>query len=357
MQLSEVFSSNSVALNRTEVESNKIPYLGIQFFPNKKKMGIDLKWIKIHKGLGVTLKASSFDAKPTIRSREGFKIEKTQMAFFRESMIVKEEDMMEIMRIRESNDPYVEPVLQSIYDDTNNLVDGADIVAERMRMQLLATDGGSPKIYLEADETTYEYNYDPDGSYKTNHYLKLSGDATWDKPSTSKPLNDLRRAKKTLTSIGVTPKFALMTSATFDYLLESAQIKSAILAQNATANIFLDDEMLADFFTKKTKLIPLLYDKMYIKEDGMTQESFYPDNKVTLLPSEDSTLGNTWYGTTPEERTLIGDSKVDVTILDRGVAIAVKTDPGPPVAVSTSVSQIVLPSYEGMDSTFVIEVA
>ena len=355
MQVSEIYDSKAVALNRTEVESNRIPYLGLQFFPNKKKMGIDLKWIKIHKGLGVSLAPASFDAKPTIRSRQGFKMEKTQMAFFRESMLVKEEDIIEIMRIRESNDPYVDAVLQSIYDDTNSLIDGADIVSERMRMQLLATAEGSPKIYLEADGVVYEYNYDPDGTYKAKHYMKLSGEATWDKPTTAKPLTDIREAKKALTQIGVTPKYALMTSATFDYLLESEQIKSAILAQNSTANIFLDDDMLKEFFTKKTRLIPILYDKMFTKEDGVTQEAFYPNNKVTLLP--EGILGNTWYGTTPEERTLIGDNKVDVTILDRGVAIAVKTEYGPPVEVSTSVSQIVLPSYEGMDSTFVIEVA
>ena len=36
-------------------------------------------------------------------------------------MIVKEEDMIEIMRIQDSNDPYVSTILQSIYDDTNNL--------------------------------------------------------------------------------------------------------------------------------------------------------------------------------------------------------------------------------------------
>lgn len=355
MQVSEIYDSSAVALNRTEVESNRIPYLGLQFFPNKKKMGIDLKWIKIHKGLGISLAPASFDAKPTIRSRQGFKMEKTQMAFFRESMLVKEEDMIEIMRIKESNDPYVDAVLQSIYDDTNSLIDGADIVSERMRMQLLATAEGSPKIYLEADGVVYEYNYDPDGSYKAKHYMKLSGDATWNKPATAKPLTDIRTAKKALTEIGVTPKYALMTSATFDYLLESEQIKSAILAQNSTANIFLDDDMLKEFFTKKTRLIPILYDKMFTKEDGVTQEAFYPNNKVTLLP--EGILGNTWYGTTPEERTLIGDSKVDVTILDRGIAVAVKTEYGPPVEVSTSVSQIVLPSYEGMDSTFVIEVA
>lgn len=355
MQVSEIYDSSAVALNRTEVESNKVPYLGLQFFPNKKKMGIDLKWIKIHKGLGISLAPASFDAKPTIRSRQGFKMEKTQMAFFRESMLVKEEDMIEIMRIKESDDPYVDAVLQSIYDDTNNLIDGADIVAERMRMQLLATAEGSPKIYLEADGVVYEYNYDPDGSYKAKHYMKLSGEATWDKPATAKPLTDIREAKKALTQIGVTPKYALMNSATFDYLLESEQIKSAILAQNSTANIFLDDDMLKEFFMKKTRLTPIFYDKMFTKEDGVTQEAFYPNNKVTLLP--EGILGNTWYGTTPEERTLIGDSKVDVTILDRGVAIAVKTEYGPPVEVSTSVSQIVLPSYEGMDSTFVIEVA
>ena len=39
MQLSEIFDSQAVALNRTEVESNRIPYLGLQFFPNKKKNG------------------------------------------------------------------------------------------------------------------------------------------------------------------------------------------------------------------------------------------------------------------------------------------------------------------------------
>src|SRR5699024_11697689 len=76
MRLTDVFSARSVALNRTEVESNRIPYMGEAFFPNRKKMGIDLKWIKIHKGLGVALKPSNFDAMPTIRTREGIQMTK-----------------------------------------------------------------------------------------------------------------------------------------------------------------------------------------------------------------------------------------------------------------------------------------
>ena len=64
----------------------------MQFFPEMKKAGLDLKWIKTHKGLPVTLKASNFDALPALRTREGVKIEKTQMAFFRETMQITEED-------------------------------------------------------------------------------------------------------------------------------------------------------------------------------------------------------------------------------------------------------------------------
>lgn len=353
MRLSDIFDSSSVALNRTEVASNKIPYLGLNFFPNKKKMGIDLKWLKTHKGLGISLKPANFDAKPTVRSRESFNAQKTQMAFFRESMIVKEEDMIEIMRIQDSNDPYVSTILQSIYDDTNNLLEGAEIVAERMRMQLLATTEGTPKIVLEADNVKYEYNYDPDGSYKAGHYMKLTDMATWDKSATAKPLTDIRVAKKKLAALGVTAKYMLMNTETFDYLLENEQIKNAILAQNATATIFLDDDMLIEFLQKKTKLTVIIYDKMYKDYDG-TDKNFYPKDKVTIIG--EGVLGNTWYGTTPEERTLLGDPNVDVTVMDTGIAIAVKTEAGPPVSVTTSASQILLPSYEGMDATFVIDV-
>ena len=46
----------------------------------------------------------------------------------------------------------------------------------------------------------------------------------------------------------------------------------------------------------------------------------------------------------------------DVTVLDRGVAIAVKTEAGPPVKILTTVSQMAIPSYEGMDGVYVLNV-
>ena len=118
MNIRDAYSSKAIALRHTEVASNKQAYLGKGLFPTKKKTGLDLKWIKTHKGLPVSLKPSNFDALPTIRARGGLKTEKTQMAFFREQMIVTEEDAQEIDRIKDENDPYLQGALQSIYDDT-----------------------------------------------------------------------------------------------------------------------------------------------------------------------------------------------------------------------------------------------
>lgn len=354
MLVSEVVNSQSIALEATNNRSNEIPYIGPLWFPEDKKQGLDLKWIKTHKGLAVSLKPSNFDSIPTIRARSGLKTEKTQMAFFRESMKITEEDQQEIDRINSEDDPYLKAALRSIYDDTNNLVSGAEVVPERMRMQLLATVDGHPMINIESDGVEYAYDYDPTGEYAEKHYMKLLDTAMWSKPETAKPLDDLNYARKQLRKRGKVAKYALMTTTTWNYLLQSAQIRSAVLAQNPTANIYITDDVVKKVVAQNTKLIPVIYDKMYEDENGEDQQ-FYPDNKVTLLP--EGKLGKTWFGTTPEERTARQVADTDVTIYGTGIAIAVKTVYGPPAEITTTASEIVLPSYEGMDSTFVLEVA
>ena len=354
MLVNEVVNSASIAQVATTDASNQIPYLGLNWFPEKKKTGLDLSWIKTHKGLPVSLKPSNFDALPALRARGGLKREKTQMAFFREQMIVTEEDAQEIARIANAEDPYLQGALQSIYDDTNNLVEGAEVVPERMRMKLLATEKGHPVIGIESDGVKYEYDYDPTGEYAAEHYVELKGTAQWSDPVNSKPLTDMNNGRKALAKKGKVARYALMNSNTFQYLLENAQVKNALLAQNATAMVEVNDDNVIAIVKKRTKLTIVLYDKMFVDENG-AEQYFYPDNKVTLLP--EGALGGTWFGTTPEERTAAQVADVDVSIYGTGIAVAVKTEYGPPALTSVTASEIVLPSYEGMDSTFVLEVA
>lgn len=354
MLTSEVINTSAIALAATNNASNEVPYLGLQFFPEMKKAGLDLKWIKTHKGLPVTLKASNFDALPALRTREGVKIEKTQMAFFRETMQITEEDEQEIGRADDENDPYLKSALQSVYDDTNELLSGAEVVPERMRMSLLATTEGHPSIGIESDGVKYEYDYDPNGEYAAKHYLKLEGTSDWSDTENSKPLTDLNNARKALAKLGKIASYVLMNSNTFEYLLNNKQVKNAILAQNLTANIEMTEENVVSIVRSRTKLSIVLYDKMYMDENKNDQY-FYPDNKVTLLPA--GALGKTWFGTTPEERTASQVADVDVSMYGVGIAIAKKVEYGPPAVTSVTASEIVLPSYENMDSTFVIKVS
>ena len=57
---------------------------------------------------------------------------------------------------------------------------------------------------------------------------------------------------------------------------------------------------------------------------------------------------------TPEERTLVMKSDADVTMVEEGIAVAV-TITDDPVHTKTTVSEIVLPSFERMDSTYQIK--
>ena len=353
MNIRDAYTSKAIALVNTEVASNRIAYLGAGLFPAKKKMGLDLKWIKTSKGLPVSLAPSNFDAVSTLRSREGFKLTETEMAFFRESMLVKEADEQEIMRVQDSTDPYAAEVLSRIFDDANTLVDGANVVPERMIMQLLAPSDGSPKISIEANKVTYAYNYDPNGTYKTKNFASLTTDTDkWSDTTNSDPMGDIATALDAVeTETGERPSIMIVSRKTMDYLKQNAKIKSAILAQNTTATVFMNDNRVKEVFSNELGIRIIVYSKQYKKEDG-TAEKFYPDGFATLIP--DGALGNTWYGTTPEERTLMGSGEADVSIVNTGVAVAVTTT-SDPVHTKTTVSEIVLPSYERMDSTYVIK--
>lgn len=353
MNIRDVYSAKAIALVQTEVASNAKAYLGAGLFPAKKKMGLDLKWIKTSKGLPVSLAPSNFDAVSTIRSREGFTLEETEMAFFRESMLVKEKDEQEIMRVQDSTDPYAADVLGRIFDDANTLVEGAKVVPERMIMQLLTPSDGSPKISIEANGTTYAYNYDPDGSYQANNFAELTTSTDkWSDTENSDPMDDVSVALDAVEAkTGERPSIMIVSRKTMDYLKKNKTIKSAILAQNVTANVLMNDARVNEIFSNELGVNIVVYSKQYKKENG-TAEKFYPDGFATLIPS--GPLGNTWYGTTPEERTLMGKPTADVSIVNTGVAVSVTTTEDP-VHTKTTVSEIVLPSYEEMDSTYVIK--
>lgn len=354
MKLTDIFTADAIALNYTNAASNAIPYLGAGLFPAQKKAGLDLKWIKGHNGLPVSLAPSAFDAKSKFRDRVGVSINETQMAFFRESMLVKEADEQEIMRVQDANDPYAAQVLTNIFNDAQTLIDGANVVPERMIMQLLAPIGGNMGINITANGTNYTYNYDPDGSWKKDHYAKIETEADkWNAAETCDPVRDLENALDAQEqATGNRPAVLLMSKATFNLIKNSKKVQSGVLAQNTTANVNYTTARVQAYIQEELNVTIVIYNKQFKDESGVAKK-FYPDNIIMMLPQ--GTLGNTHYGTTPEEARLSQKAGASVSTVNTGVSVAV-TITDDPVNTKTTVSEIVLPSFERADECYALEV-
>lgn len=353
MKLSDVFNAKAIAINYTNVASNEIPYLGTGFFPPQKKAGLDLKWIRGAKGLPVSLMPSTFDAKSTFRDRVGISMTETQMCFFRESMLVKEADEQEIMRVQDSNDPYAQQVLDNIFNDVQTLVDGANVVPERMRMQLLAPIGGKFGININANGVNYTYDYDPDETLKNNHYLKIETENDkWTSSETCDPLKNLEDAMDAQEAAsGNRPEILLMSKATFNLIKNSKKVRSGILAQNVSANVNYTSAKVKQFVEEELGISIVVYNKQFKDETGLAKK-FYPDNIIAMLPN--GSLGSTYYGVTPEEARG-GQSGASVSVINTGVTVTVSTTVDP-VNTKTTCSEIVLPSWERAEECYFLEV-
>ena len=349
----KLVSPKVLAANWTEAVSNKMPYLGETLFPSKQKAGLDLKWIKGFKGLPVSLMPSAFDAKATFRGREGVKMLETEMPFFREGFKIKEKDRQEILRIQEKNDPYLNDALNRVFDDANNLLEGALVVPERMIMQLLFPENGDVGITIEANGVSYTYDYDPGDAWKTSNYMTVSSDYTWDKPNAADPLGDIQKAQDKIREQGGEGAIVAMNNATFKLLRSVKAIKDLFLTINGQAVGYLTDAQIINVMKDALNLAGIVvYDKQYKDESGVTHK-FVPDNYVAVLPN--GSLGNTWRGTTPEEADLMGSGKADVVVVNNGIALTQILDEHP-VNLNTFASEIVLPSYERMNEVAVIKV-
>lgn len=353
MDFTTLFTPASIAAQWEENASNRIAYLGAGLFPAKKKAGLDLSWIKGHKGLPISLMPSAFDAKATFRDRVGVEKLDTEMPFFREGFKIKEKDRQELLRAAESKDPYVGQVLARLYDDANELIEAAEVVAERERMQLLFPIGGDAGISIQANGVDYTYDYDPDNSWKSTNYFAMSGTALWTAAATADPFVNFETATNALLGLtGSAPVYAVMNSTTFNLLGKMDAVKNRFLSTVGITTGYVTSGDVKRVIADTTGIQILVYDKQY-RDEAKVAHKFVPDGYVALIPA--GALGSTWRGTTPEEADLAGSGVAKVALVNNGVAITQIIDPHP-VNVNTFASEIVLPSYERMNEVALLKV-
>ena len=140
------------------------PYLGEELFPNDKKLGLKLDWIKGANGLPVVLKPSAFDVGAVPRPRLGFDKLSAEMPFFKESVYVDEELRQQLNMVLETgNQAYIDAVVNRVFADEMHLLEGARARREQMRMMALTTGA----IAISANGQNYSYDYGMPSDHKS----------------------------------------------------------------------------------------------------------------------------------------------------------------------------------------------
>lgn len=341
MTIFELVTSDQITAYWESQAQNRKPYLGEELFPSQQKLGLSIKWIKGSQGLPVVLKPSAYDVAAKKRDRIGFDRLNMDMPFFKESTYIDEELRQELNKVLETgNQAYIDSIMNQVFNDTTNLLDGAAAQRERMRMMALTTG----KISIKANGQNYDYDYGIPSKHMVN------STKAWSDP-TATIIDDIRDLMDLIEDeTGVRPERAVCSRKTFGYIRKNNEIRQAILGSDATAPV--SDTKITDYIMDELKLDVVVYNKKAKDEKG-NEFQYVADDTFAIFPQ--GKLGTGWFGTTPEQSDLMAGSAANVSITDTGVAVTTskKTDP---VNVDTKVSMIYLPSFEAADQVGIIDV-
>lgn len=342
MSIYDLIISEEIVAYWELLTQDREPYMGEELWPDDKKLGLDLKWLKGSNGLPIVLKASAFDVAAIPRPRIGFDRLSAEMPFFKESKYIDEELRQELNKIIESNNQaYIDAVVNRIFNDEMELLEGAAAQRERMRMMALTTG----TIVMEGNGQIYEYDYGMPDEHK------VTVTKSWSDP-TAPILEDIRTGKrKILDDTGVTVERAVCSSKVFGYFRINNEIKASINTLTDGAG-YISDARIKQFFLDELELTIVTNDKRYKDETG-TAQRYIPDDVFTMFPA--GQLGNTWFGTTPEESDLMSSSVANVTITDTGVAVTA-VEKADPVNVEIKVTMICLPDFPTADQVYILDV-
>lgn len=341
MTIFDLMQSQELVAYWEELVKDEAPYPCEELFPDDKKRGVTLKWLKGAKGLPVVLKVSAFDTHAIPRGRIGFDKLSAEMPFFKESTYIDEELRQELNLVLETgNQAYIDSVMDKVFDDETRLLRGARAARERMRTMALTTG----VVSMAANGQAFSFDYGV--THKGNAATK------WSNRAVANPIEDIRLAKEEVEdATGCTITRAMCDAATWRNLLNNETIKKSVFVLTNGAGTLTNQQLRTYIADQLDGLEIYVNKKRYVDESGNTLP-FMPAGTFTMFP--DGNLGKTWFGTTPAESDLLSSNAANVSITDTGVAVTARQVVDP-VQVETIVSMICLPSFELADQVYIMD--
>lgn len=340
----DIVTAPEIATYWTKNAKYEEPYFGESKFPNRKQVGLDLSWIKGARKAPVALSLSAFDADVIPLKRGTVSKLSTEMPFFKNEYQIDEKTRQMLLMLLAANNASVASVVARVFDDASNLMRNAALTREHMRMQMLTTG----MIALSDNGQNFSYDYGVPTSHKVTPTTK------WNIYASADPIADILKWQRLIQKeTGRKPTEMLLNSDTLLEIGQCEKVQNEIASKvgSIIAAEPSDGDLIA-YLEKRLKSVVYTYDKGYDRDGTFTK--FIPDGTVVLMPS--NALGNTWFGTTPEEADLAsGNTDASVAIVDTGVALTTWKEKDP-VTVRTKGSQVCLPSFELADEIIIASV-
>lgn len=302
---------------------------GEALFPALRQESLELEYFVGANAAPVTATIHAFDTESEIASRDGFKAVREKIALIKRKIQVNEELLMKLNNVKTSS-PAFKSIVDTIYNDIDNMVRAVNVRVERMRYEALATG----KVTANENNAKFEVNY----GFETKQLQNTDWSAT-----DADILGDIDKWVDYLVlNTGVTPGRILTTRKIVRLMADSVAIKKAILG-DSTKRLSLTE--INDFMTMHG--LPLIgtEDRQYREQqaDGTYKlKRYFPENGFVLLPN--GALGNTVYGPTPEEIRLRTNPAVDLSKVGNVLAM-VYEESVDPVATYTKAVTTALPSF------------
>lgn len=340
MTIFDLMTSQNLTAYWEELVQDKDPYPAEELFPNDKKRGLSLKWLKGSKGQPIVLKASAYDVFAVPRPRISFEKLSADMPYFKESKYVDEEMRQELNMVLETgNQTYIDTIMNRIFDDQTELLEGA--AARREQMRMMALTSGVVTMASNGQSFTFDYGVTHKGTAAVD----------WETSATADPMEDMRKAiEQIYDDTGAVITRGMCDRKTWRDLRNSDKIKKEIyVLTNGMGAV--SDTKLHQYIMDELGVDIRVNSKRYKAEDGTTTP-YMPTDTMVLFP--DGALGKTWFGTTPAESDLMASGVANVAITDTGVAVT-SVQKADPVNVETIVSMICLPDFPMADQVYILD--
>lgn len=346
MSIFDLVTAQNITVYYRPFIEDREPYLGEELWPNTKQLGLRLAHIKAARGLPVVIKASAFDVQAIPRLRKGFTKNEMEMPYFKESMYVDEVTRQELnMVVQTGNAAYIDLVLSKIYDDPATLIDAARARREMMRMMLLTTG----TVAYDSNGQSVEYDY---GVPAEN---KVTVTTSWSDP-TADIIGDINTNLDLIEdATGVRPTRGVVNKTTWQWILKNNAIRilvNPVLTTITSATAIISPAQVSAILLQYCNVEIVVNSKKFITDDKTTVK-YIPDGTAVFFPG--GLLGNTVFGTTPQESDLMTGSAVNVQIVDTGVSVTTAKHHDP-VNVETIVAMICLPSFPEADQLLIMDV-